>query len=235
MATLAEIGLDAYKHRRQDRGTSRLVEHDEVLRWGWDGSALLRRLIALDRRILGNVLSDAREGTVAQWAPVLMEHPETWVLLVAGSKRIVGYWHFAALRDEHFVRAKAGELMDSEIAIDMVAPLEVPGFYNLYFVLLGVSTEFPRGGAKLIDAFFDQLESLAARGIFFREVCANAFTKDGKRICEGLGMAPIGPHNDFGTVYALALHPWPQRLKHNRWLNLAAQYGQAFGGEPIDV
>lgn len=235
MAKLAEIGLDAFKRRRAERATPTLVHLEDVLRWGWDGSALLRRLIALDRRVLGDVLTDEREGTVAQWAPVFVAHPETWVLLTTGPKQIVGYWCFEALHDEHFRRAKAGELMDSEITLDTVAPLDVPGIYNLYFVLLGVLPECPGGGAKLIDAFFDRIEALAVRGIFFREVCANAFTKDGKRICEGFGMTLIGPHRDFGTVYSLPLHPWPKRLRHKRWQELSEHYKQAFTDEPANA
>lgn len=227
-AKLAEIGLDAYRRRRAERTTPTLARLEDVLRWGWDGKALLRRLITLDRQVIGDALTDEREGTVEQWAPVFMAHPETWVLLTTGPKQIVGYWDIAALHDQQFQRAKSGELLDSEITLDTVAPLDVPGTYNLYFVLLGVLPDCPGGGAKLIEAFFDQLEALADRGIFFREVCANAFTKDGKRICEGFGMTLLGPHKDFGTVYHLPLDPWPARLRHKRWHEVAEHYKHAF-------
>lgn len=228
LAKLAEIAVDALRRSRAERATPTLARLDDVLRWGWDGRALLKRLIALDRQIVGDALTDEREGTVDQWAPVFVAHPETWVLLTTGPKQIVGYWDIAALRDAEFERAKAGELLDSEITIDTVEPLDVPGIYNLYFVLLGVLPDAPGGGAKLIESFFDQLEALADRGIFFREVCANAFTKDGKRICEGFGMSSLGPHKDFGTVYHLPLNPWPTRLRHKRWQELAEHYKHVF-------
>lgn len=236
---LTELWVESVNRRNAARATPTLAKLDDVLRWGWDGKALLRRLIALDQRVVGGELTETgeklteeREGTVKQWAPVFMAHPESWVLLTVGPKQIIGYWDIAALRDEHFKRAKAGELLDSEITLDTVEPLDLPGVYNLYFVLLGVLPEYPGAGAKLIDAFYDHLEALATRGVFFREVCANAFTKHGKRICTGLGMTFVGPHKDFGEVYCLPLYPWPKRLRHKRWQELSQLYERALNENP---
>ncbi len=231
LAKLSEIGLDSFRRYRIARVTPSLARLDDVLHWGWDGPELLRNLIAFDRRIVGEVLTDEREGTVQQWAPLFTLYPESWILLTMGPKRIIGYWHFAALSDEYFQRAKTGDLLDSEITVASVQPIDVPGVYNLYFVLIAVNTECPGAGAKLIDAFFDQLEALAARGIIFREICTNAMTKDGKRLCEGFGMTPLGPNKDFGTVYSLPLHPWPPRLTFKRWLSLAEQYKRILEAE----
>ncbi|MBI4844007.1 MAG: hypothetical protein HY809_06765 [Nitrospirae bacterium] len=221
---LTELSLQAYASRRRSRAKFALVNHEEVMGWGWDGTKLLKQLIALDRKVIGDALTDEREGTVDQWGPVFTEHPETWTLLSLGPKHVVGYWHFAALRDAQFLRAKAGYLLDSEITLDIVEPIDVPGIYNLYFTLLGVLPDHRGAGALLIDAFFTRLESLAERGVLFREICANAFTKDGRRICEGFGMHFLCPHSDFGSVYTLPLYPWPDRLRHKRWGNLAKLY-----------
>lgn len=231
-AKFAEGAFDAYRRRRSQRGTLVLARLPDVLRWGWDGEALLRRLISLDRQVIGDALTDEREGTVEQWAPVFMSHPESWVLLTKGPKQIVGYWHIAALDDHQFQRAKSGELLDSEIILDSVLPLDVPGTYNLYFVLLGVMPSCPAGGRRLIASFIEALEEFATNGIFFREVCANAFTRDGKRICEAFGMTPLGPHQDFGTVYHLPLDPWPARFDYKAWDKVAEQYRRAFPAAP---
>ena len=234
MAKLAEYALDAYRRRKTEAASPTVTGIEDVLRWGWDGEALLRRLIALDRSLIGDCLTAEREGTVAQWAPVFMAHPEMWILLTTGPKQIVGYWQLAALDDNTFGRALTGELLDSEITLDTVEPIDVPGIYNLYIVLLGVSPDCPNGLLKLIDAFKDRIESLARRGIFFRAVCANAFTKDGKHLCEGFGMIEIGPHKDFGTVYYLPLYPWPKRLVYKRWQEVKDHYEQAFSDELAD-
>jgi hypothetical protein len=219
-----EIIFQTYATKRRARTKLSLVNHKDVEGWGWDGKKLLIRLIALDRSVIGDALTDEREGTVDQWGPVFTEHPETWTLLALGPRQVVGYWHFAALKNAQFIRARSGELLDSEITLDVVEPIDVPGIYNLYFTLLGVLPEHRGAGALLIDAFFSRIESLAERGVLFREVCANAFTKDGRRICEGFGMHFLCPHKDFGSVYILQLHPWPGRLKHKRWENMAKLY-----------
>jgi hypothetical protein len=129
MAKLAELGLEVLKHYRARRGTLSLAHLEDVMQWGWNGATLLHHLIALDRRLLGDLLTDAREGTSEQWAPVFMAHPETWALLTTGPKQIKGYWCFTALNDAQFRRAKAGELLDSEITLDTVAQLDIPGIY----------------------------------------------------------------------------------------------------------
>jgi hypothetical protein len=155
---------------------------DDVSRWGWTGEQLLKQLIAFDRKVVGHELTEERQGTVPQWAPVFLNHPETWALLTRGPKNIIGYWHFAALNDDEFARLKAGELQESEITLDSLESLDTPGIYNLYFTLLGSLPEYPGAGARLMYAFYHQLETLARKGIYFREICANVFTEDGRRI-----------------------------------------------------
>jgi hypothetical protein len=227
IAKLTEMAFDAYKRRALERATPTLARLDDVLKWGWTGSDLLTHLIAFDRKVIGDELNEQREGTVPQWAPVFTAHPETWVLLTKGPKHIVGYWHFAALKDDQFRRAKTGDLQDSEITLDTIDPIDVPGIYNLYFTLLGRLPDCPGGGGILIESFYNQIEALTTRGVFFREICANAMTKDGARICEGLGMTQLCAHKDFGTVYWLSMQPWPARLRHKRWSEVAEAYDSA--------
>jgi hypothetical protein len=229
IAKIVELGIDKYRRHSLERATTSLAGLNDVIRWGWTGNDLLKHLIAFDRKIIGNQLTDEREGTIPQWAPVFTAHPETWTLVIAGPKQIVGYWHFAALNNKSFQRAKTGELQDSEITLSTVDALDIPGTYNLYFTLLGRLPEYPEAGGKLIEAFYERLEMLANRGVFFREICANAMTKDGTRICEGVGMARTGAHQDFGTIYSLPMHPWPSRLKYKRWSDVAEQYDRALG------
>jgi len=217
--------LETYRERQAKCTRPTFARLDEVTKWGWSGEALLKHLIAFDRNIIGETLNDEREGTVPQWTPVFMAHPETWALLTTGPKNVVGYWHFVALRDEPFRRAKAGELLDSEITIDAVEPIDKPGIYNLYVVLIGALPSCPQAGLMLIDTFLKKLQELAGRGVFFREFCANVFTNDGKRICEGLTMTPVAQNRDFGTVYLFKpFNPWPERLRHKRWQEVRQQY-----------
>jgi len=170
------------------------------------------------------MLNSQREGTVAQWAPVFMAHTEGWVLLATSDKRIVGYFSFFALNERAYRKAETGALLDSEVTIEATIPLDTPGVYKAYFVLLAALPEFPRAGARLLDAFFDQLEALARRGVLFEEMLANAYTPDGKRICKGFGMEKVCDRRDFGEVYRLRLNPWPESLCFKRWTQLKALY-----------
>lgn len=232
LAKLAELLVDAIRKRRSRTSTARIASVEDVVEWGWSGEELLERLIALDHKLIGASLNEEREGTVAQWAPVFMTHSESWKLLVLRPKKIVGYWAVAALKDGHYARALSGELLDSEITTDTIDPLDIPGTYNLYFVLLGVLPNIPRGGEKLVDSFFHELEQLALRGVFFKSICANAFTKDGVRVCDGFGMVKIGDHKDFGVVYWMPMYPWPKKLMHRRWETLRKMYEDFFNLNP---
>jgi hypothetical protein len=224
ISKITEHVYESYKRREAEKAIPRLATMDDVLQWGWTGETLLTKLIDLDRRLIGDSLTDEIEGTVDQWAPVFMAHPETWVLLTTGPKNIVGYWHFVALRDEVFQRALSGELQESQITLDSVVPLDVPGVYNLYFTLLGVLPTCPGGGSRLIEAFYTRLEELAHRGVIFRGVGTNAATKDGTRICDGFGMKALGPNKVFGTIYHMSFIPWPERLRFKRWDTLRSYY-----------
>lgn len=225
---LTEWLIENIKRRKENLAVASIAHYEDILQWGWDGCILLDKLIDLDRQVIGEALTIEREGTVNQWAPIFIDHPNNWILLIKGPKKIIGYWHFVTLKDEDFLRAKKGELLDGQITNDMVVPIDVPGIYNLYFIMIGVLPEYKFGGAKLIEEFFNRIEMLANRGVYFREMCANAFTKNGKRLCEGFGMSIVGEHKDFGNVYTLSLIPWPKTLHHGRWKNLIDLYDNKF-------
>jgi hypothetical protein len=213
-----------YINARNPNKIPRLLKIDDIVAWGWRGERLLRDLIRIDKILLGNTLTtEAREGTVSQWAPVFMKHTEGWAIL-AVRKKIVGYFSFFALSEEAFLKAKEGKLLDCEVTIENTIALDTPGNYKAYFVLLAAFPEFPRAGVRLIDAFFDQLENLAERGVLFEEMIANAFTPSGKRICEGFGMEKVCNHADFGEIFSIRFNPWPTRLDYKKWASLKALY-----------
>lgn len=199
--------------RRNASVQLRVVGYDEVTAWGWSGEKLLRKLIELDRRVITDGLNDDREGTAEQWGPVFMAHPDSWALLIRGEREIVGYWHFAALDERSMTRARDGLLLDSEIRLENFNRIDLPGTYNLYFVLIGIVPEHKVRSRRLIEAFFDRLTSLAENGIFFREICANAFTEEGRMMCEAFKMRRHRTHQDFGTVYLRTFMPFPEELR----------------------
>jgi hypothetical protein len=229
VGAVAAKGFEFIIEHLRARGSKqlRVAGYDEVVGWGWDGIKLLNKLIELDKRVIRQGLNDEREGTAQQWGPVFMRHPESWAILIKGKNEIVGYWHFAALNDRTYARAKSGQLLDSEITLANFEPLELPGTYNLYFVLMGILPEHAARGGRLIEMFFERLKQLAESDIYFREICANAFTEDGVRLCEAFKLEKLRPHADYGTIYHRSLLPFPPALRARRKLTPLAELYEA--------
>jgi hypothetical protein len=179
-----------------------VADINSVISRGWDGSRLLDELISLDYSVIEGLVPD-HEGHSAQWAPVFMDHPDTWRLITNHSKDIVGYWHFVPLFEEEYERAKQGVLLDSEITTDKVRIFELPGRYNIYFVSIGILPRYRRSRAitLVIKSILDVLVELAQQGIFIYQLCANAYTPSGEALCKSLGMSYLYPHKDKGKVY----------------------------------
>lgn len=106
-----------------------VADIEDITSWGWDGHRLLDELIRLDYETLEGLTVD-HEGHTAQWAPVFMDHPETWRLIADAPGSIVGYWHFVPLFDADYELVKQGHLLDSQITTDRVRLFELPGWYN---------------------------------------------------------------------------------------------------------
>lgn len=175
---------------------------EDVLEWGWSGEKLLDNLIDIDYKTIQG-LNIETEGTNMQWIPVFMEHPKTWALLCNKPASIVGYWHFVALKEEAFNKVVSGKLLDSEIVPSILDDLDVPGDYKMYFVSVGVLNEARRLGTKvLMNSLFESLSQLASEGVFFNEICSNAFSQKGIELSIGLGLTKLKEHESHGQVYS---------------------------------
>jgi len=175
----------------------------ETLDWGWDGVRLLDAFIELDYQTLEG-LTAAHEGDSAQWAPVFMNHSDTWRMLINGPQKIVGYWHFAPLFPDDYELAKKGILLDSHITPDRVRLFELPGHYQVYFVQICLHPSFrrPRYVRLLFDSVFLVLDSLSNDGVFIDEVCANAYTSVGRSLCKSFQLKYLCQHSEHGAIYA---------------------------------
>lgn len=133
-----------------------------------------------------------------------MDHPDTWRLLITGPGSIVGYWHFVPLFQPEYEMAKRGQLTDSQITTDTVRVLELPGWYNIYFVSICVHPPYRRTlrMRALYKSFFDVITELALEGVFIKEICANAYTRSGEALCKDLGFNFVTNHVDQGKIYS---------------------------------
>ena len=200
----------------------------EVLDWGWDGIKLLEEFIALDYATL-DALLPSHEGSPEQWAPVFMNHPDTWRMLISGPGEIRGYWHFAPLFSDDYERAKAGQLLDSEITADRIRLFELPGRYELYFVQLCLHPRYrhPIHVRLLFRSILDLFKELTEQGVFVREICANAYTDMGRSICRSLELTRLGNHAEHGIIYAGAMSDILKSSFGTLTPTLAKLYGDA--------
>ena len=176
---------------------------EKVLDWRWTGVKLLQTLIKLDYATLEH-LTKGDEGNPKQWAPVFMNHPQTWRMLIDHNDQIDGYWHFAPLFTDDYKLAKAGKLLDSQITASRVRLFELPGLYDVYFVQLCLHPRFrqPRHVMHLFRSILGVLEELSADGIFIRNVCANAYTEAGDAICHSFNLKKGPKHQHRGRIYS---------------------------------
>jgi hypothetical protein len=181
-----------------------IADIDDVISWGWDGNKLLDELIKLDYQTIDQ-LTQEHEGEIAQWAPVFMDHPDTWRLLTAGPEKIVGYWHFVPLFSSEFDLAMSGRLKDSQITTDLVRVLELPGWYDIYFVSICAQPLYRRTTRMrpLFRSFFDVVLDLGLEGVRIRRVCTNAYTRSGEALCKDLGFRLEQKHSEKGNIYSL--------------------------------
>lgn len=205
--------------------------HDVVM-WGWSGQQLLDRLIQLDYATMAGITGES-EGNTQQWAPVFMEHPDTWRLLIDGPENIVGYWHFVPLEDSDFRLAKSGQLLDSQISSDQLCFFELPGSYCIYFVSITILPLYKTVSnfSLLLDSFFAQLTYLAENDVFVGEICANAITDYGRSMCRRLEMELVCDHKHQGTIFHRTIKPLPDLKLFKKYPRLVQLYsGQNING-----
>ena len=202
---------------------------DDVISWGWDGHRLLDELIRLDYETIEGLTLD-HEGQTSQWARVFMDHPDTWRLIVDGQESIVGYWHFAPLFESEFELARQGRLLDSHITADKIRLFELPGQYDMYFVSICIQARFRRTPAVhlLFSSLLRTITGLARQGVFFRDVCANAYTPSGAAICRSFGMEYVRDHVSHGQVYVRKFYPFPEHGIFNDFAALVQLYAEKF-------
>lgn len=154
----------------------------------------LEKIIELDEETIIGIRKE-HEGTPEQWAPIFQTSPYTWKVLIS-SGEIVGYWQFVCLKDEYFRMVAEGELVDSEITVDMLDYPVVDGNYNAYFCVLTMKSSF-RGhdATKILNESLKKcIFNFTKNGILFKAFYATAFTPEGKRMCELLGMDLVKRH-----------------------------------------
>ncbi|HEY6564593.1 MAG TPA: hypothetical protein VIY86_08865 [Pirellulaceae bacterium] len=187
------------------------ASRNDVRQWGWDGIQLAERIFALRQETIPTLPAQA-SASPSQFAPVYMDHPDTWRILVTSDHQLVGCWHFLSLRKESFDLGLAGKLNVCDVHSDILRAMEEPGWYDIYVLtyILGSAFRLSESSLGFARGMFDVLLDLAQRGIFIRGLAANFISAHGLGIARALGMEMKCPHEVQGSVY---YKPLPEMLR----------------------
>ena len=228
---------DRKKKRREANINYRIFDFNDVkTSWKWNSKQLLRKLIALDKRLVGPELTDDLEGSVEQWSRIFEKHPDTWRLLIYGDN-IVGYWQFVSLAEPRFNAIRDGDMVDAEISESHVLNYDDGGDFNLYVTMLAVDEKHRiKGLSTLWTSFIEVLSELAEqKDVYFSNACAVAYTKTAEKFCKKRGMTFLKEHDKHGSVYVMSLKDSRVFSKETAtsWKNLPEIYEKRFHASSI--
>ncbi|MEO0490426.1 MAG: hypothetical protein AAFZ49_12835 [Cyanobacteria bacterium J06659_2] len=191
---VAELLEDWFENGHGEKNY-RIAGHEFVAsKYGCDYEAFLADIIELDEATIAGI-SFEHEGTAEQWAPIFFHSPYTWRLIVRGDE-IVGYWQFMCVKDDFYNDILRGSIVDSEILVEMLDFPVVEGRYKAYLPVIAVRAQ-DRGATTLgllLSALNKTLEDFAKNDILIEDFCATAFSFEGRRLCELIGMKYMHRH-----------------------------------------
>lgn len=202
---------------------------DELLSWGWDGKQFLQTLFDRDKETIEG-LSAEYSGTIDQWIPIVMNHPYTWRIIVDKPGSIVGNWHFVSFDEAMFRKALRGTLRDKDITEDKVRYMDMPGWYDIYFLAVFLLPRFRQRLENLLllrKSILDHFTDLARQGVFINRICTHAYTPAGESFCKSFDLKPGHEHIDRGRIYWRKFYPLPQLPIFDEYKDLNRLYEQA--------
>lgn len=112
---------------------------------------------------------------------------------------IVGYVALFPLKHEAIEAIMSG-MNEDQFRAGILAPANIvpfkPGISNELFLTIGAKQDVKKStvyGSRLINGTIEVLESLARKGIIVEHLYATSRTKDGIRLCKGLGFQQTTP------------------------------------------
>jgi hypothetical protein len=192
-----------------------VVELRDLLCRGLSYEQIIMRLIEMDYDNLEGI-TETDVGRCETWLPIVRNNPDGMRFVCNKDGVIIGYWHFLPLDDEAYDAMKSGVFDDGDIRLSHLNVIGPPGDYNLYFTIICIVPEYRgvRVMRMLLDAFSDTLLDLAQRGIFFPEICAVAFSEEGRVLCKTLHMTRISTHAERDPVFMLDIKALPASLMY---------------------
>jgi hypothetical protein len=208
--------------------TLAIVPYHPFLSRKYSYGSLLKRLIYLDYANMEGITKE-EEGTQDNWVSVFEKSPYSSRYLVDANLNILGYWHFVALDEELFKKAKKGLMLDNEITADKIYSLEKKGRYKMYFVETVTHPGITNtdAAAMLNESFYDAVYDFARSGIFFTERITNAITLIAVKRAIDFGMKFVTKNTYRGSVYSMKMTDFLLRNASRR-MDLFRLYSNEF-------
>jgi hypothetical protein len=185
----------------KNKNKIRVVSYKDVLAMQLDIKDIVSEAMQLNSETMEGLTLE-HSGYLQQWVDIAHESPDTYRYLFDSNNNIVGVWSFFPVFREVFEKIKEGKFFDNELTLDMM-PVLFPGIYDIYFVEICLDNKY-RGTAVfrlLLKSIANILEKLATKKIFINEICTQAYTADGERLCKSLGLKYYKKHIDCGNIY----------------------------------
>ena len=162
---------------------------------------LAATLLAMDRRLIDD------EPTFGvhdpdKWAPVFEALPDSWRLLTYRSE-IVGNWQFVPLAPGLHDESRAGRLNDSDIRLDHLATLDLPGKFDINITALVLETAYRHGKGlmMLLRSLCERFCHLAICGIHIRRIDAVPWIPRSVLLCRRSRMEPVRTIKNRHSVF----------------------------------
>ena len=186
---------------------------------------LVETLLAMDRRLIDTHPALGVHDP-DQWAPIFEALPDTWRILTHRGQ-IVGNWQFVPVAPGVHHELRSGRLADSQIRLDHLVSLDLPGEYDINITALVLEPAYRQGKGlvMLLQSLADQICHLARRRVSFSSVSANAWTPQSILLCNRLGMTAVQREsNDHGVFFESAIEALNDPLGISEFAQLKAHH-----------
>jgi hypothetical protein len=190
---------------------TRMAKYEELRGIGYNAEKIAMQLVENDY-ITCNGIGEENEGTASQWAQFVQNSNETFQYLLNGENKIVGDWSILALNKEMFDQAKEGSLVEKDITYEKSEMIVFPDEYYGYILAFSLLPDYRNmpNYMKIVTSFFQQIESYAENGIFFKEWCINVFSAEIENLVRRMGFVFMVNNKVFGKIYHLPFIPLPK-------------------------
>lgn len=189
--------------KNEKGGKFKIVDIPELLKMGWTIRDYVKRATSLSYEVYDEELTEDHVTELEKSIKVVSEQPDNRRMLLDENNELIGMWSFKPFYSEIFKKAKKGELFDSEITPSIMPTLIPGGIYNIYFTNIVLKKRYRNTTAYIILLYsiIELIKKWAEEDIFINEICAQAYSDNGKNLCKTVGLDFIKKHIDHGDIY----------------------------------